>query len=304
VTYLVQNSIWWVEYANLAGIRMDTYPYNDKDFLTAWTCGVMNEYPNFNITGEEWISNPLIVGYWQKDNPKGYESCLPSLLDFPLQESLKKGLNAKKGDGFKATYEMLANDHFYKDPMNFVVFPDNHDMDRFYTQVKEDLDLFKLGVAYILTVRGIPHIYYGTELLYTNQEPGNHDQIREEFAGGWTDHEMSAFTGEGLTEDQKEATAFIKNLLNWRKDAIVIHNGNLKHFAPEQEVYVFFRYNDSDKVMVVLSRNSEEVTLKLDRFSEVMGGVSKATNVISGNVLNLGSELIVPALTPMVLELN
>jgi len=303
-TYLTQNSIWWIEYANLAGIRMDTYPYNDKDFMTFWTCGVMNEYPDFNITGEEWNGNPLIVGYWQKGNSKGYESCLPSLIDFPLQESLKEGLIAKEGKGFNKTYEMLANDHFYADPENFVVFPDNHDMDRFYTQVNEDLDLFKLGIAYILTIRGIPHIYYGTELLYTNEEAGNHDQIRREYAGGWADHQVNAFTGKGLTDEQKEATAFIQKILKWRKEATAIHNGNLKHFAPDQEVYVFFRFNDNNKVMVVLSRNSNEVTLSLDRFSEIVMGANKATDIISGKEFELGSELIVPARTPMILELN
>jgi len=208
--YLIQNTIWWIEYGNLAGIRMDTYPYNDKDFMTAWTCDVMEEYPNFNITGEEWHTNPLIVGYWQKDNLQGYESCLPSLLDFPLQNALVNGLTAKDGDGFNQTYEMLANDHFYADPNNFVVFPDNHDMNRFFTEVGEDMDLFKLGVAYLLTIRGIPHFYYGTELLYTNAEEGNHGLIRKDFAGGWSGDEASAFTGVGLTDQQKEAMRYMK----------------------------------------------------------------------------------------------
>ncbi|MCB0855607.1 MAG: cyclomaltodextrinase N-terminal domain-containing protein, partial [Bacteroidetes bacterium] len=185
--YLTQNSIWWVEYADLDGIRMDTYSYPEQDYMTEWTCDVMEEYPRFNIVGEEWHLNPSIVAYWQKgkENSNGYTSCLPSLMDFPLQSGVVEGLNAKETSfsGWVNTYDRLANDFIYADPSNMVTFPDNHDMQRFYSQVNEDYDLFKLGIAYFLTVRGIPQIYYGTEILMTSSS--DHGIVRSDFPGGW-----------------------------------------------------------------------------------------------------------------------
>ena len=301
-TYLIQNSIWWVEYADLAGIRMDTYPYPDKDYMTDWTCQVMAEYPNLNIVGEEWNGNPAIVAHWQegKLNANGYTSCLPSLMDFPLQEQVVQGLNSD----LNRMYEMLALDFIYADPSNFVVFPDNHDMSRFYTQVNEDFDLFKLGIAYFLTVRGIPQIYYGTEVLMKNPGTTDHGVIRSDFPGGWAGDKVNGFTGEGLTKQQKEAQAFFKKLLNWRKDNNIIHRGKLMHFTPQDDIYVLFRYYDEGKVMVVLSKNKETVSLDLGRFAEMLGDASKGKEVISGKEVTLKGSLEVPAMTPMIIEIQ
>ncbi len=302
-TYLIQNTMWWIEYVGLDGIRMDTYPYNDTDFLTAWTCAVMNEYPNFNITGEEWSENPLTVGYWQQGNRAGYESCLPSMLDFPLQGALRKSL-VEDDTGFDSSYEMLANDFFYADPDNFVIFPDNHDMDRFFTQVKEDLNLFKLGMVYFATMRGIPQIYYGTELLFTNDDPGNHGQIRADYSGGWAGDATNAFTGEGLTHQQREAMDFTSILFNWRKQASVIHAGELMHYAPQNGAYVYFRFQGNDKVMVVLNRNSTDQVLDLDRFDEMLKGTEAGRDIITHKTIALKGSLVVPARSPMILELE
>jgi glycosidase len=162
--YLIQNSIWWVEYAGLTGIRMDTYPYSDKHFLTQWTKRIMEEYPDFNIVGEEWSVNPVVVSYWQrgKDNKDDYVSYLPSLMDFPLQNAMSSALREEEtwGSGFVKLYEMLANDVLYADPYNLVVFGDNHDMSRIYTQLDDDFGLFKMAMAYVLTTRGIPQVLY------------------------------------------------------------------------------------------------------------------------------------------------
>jgi neopullulanase len=307
--YLIQNSIWWIEYLGLAGIRMDTYPYPDKDFMTDWTCAVMDEYPNFNVVGEEWVGNPALVSFWQqgKHNPNGYTSCLPSLMDFPLQEAMRDGLNEQEsrwGKGLMRMYEMLAMDFLYADPSILVTFPDNHDMSRFFTQVNEDFGLFKLGIAYVLTMRGVPQLYYGTEVLMTNPGTDDHGVIRSDFPGGWPGDKVNAFTGQGLSAQQREALALIKKLTTWRKTAAVIHHGKLLHFMPEDGTYVYFRYNDTAKVMVVLNKNTGETTLDLARFAPMLTGVSTGKDVISGKAYPLKGSITLPARAPLVLELE
>ena len=306
-TYLIQNSIWWVEYADLSGIRVDTYPYSGKKFMAQWTCRMMKEYPNLNIVGEEWSLNPAVIAYWQKGkkNPDGYTSCLPSLMDFPLHNGLISALNEEEGwnSGWIKAYEMLSNDFQYADPYNLVIFPDNHDMSRFYTQVGEDYELFKLGISYIMTMRGIPQIFYGTEILMANPGTDAHGIIRSDFPGGWPGDEQNGFTGENLPEQRLKAQQFMKKLMNWRKEKEVIHTGHLKHFAPENGVYVYFRYNEQDQVMVVLNKSKKEQKLDLSRFSEILRPGSSGKDVISGNEYALDQFLKVPARTPLILEI-
>lgn len=304
-TYLIQNSIWWVEYAGLAGIRVDTYSYPDSQFMSNWTCRVMEEYPNLNIVGEEWNENPAIVSYWQKGkvNANGYMSCLPGLMDFPLQSSFNKGLTESEqyNNGFIKPYEVLANDFLYPNSNNLVVFPDNHDMPRFYTQVLNDKDLVKIGLAFYLTTRGIPQIFYGTEMLLTGS---THGQARCDFPGGWTDDSVNVFTETGLSPEQSEVKDFMKKLLNWRKNSSVIANGKLMHYAPKDGVYVYFRYSDDKKVMVILNKNDNASTVDLKRFSEMLNGTSLAIDAINGSKVELCNKLKVPAKSPMILELN
>lgn len=307
-TYLTQNSIWWIEYADMSGIRMDTYPYPDMDYMTEWTCAVMNEYPNFNIVGEEWFEDPSIVAYWQagKDNPNGYTSCLPSLMDFPLQAELTKALNNPQGnwDGWLPAYTTLANDFSYADPSTLVVFPDNHDMSRFYTQVNEDMDMFKLGLAYYTTIRGIPQFYYGTEVLMSNPGTTEHGIIRSDFPGGWDGDAKNAFTGSNLSDEQKATQAYFKTLLNWRKTSEAVHSGGLKHYNPKEDIYVLFRYTENDKVMTILSKNDKDVELDLSRFSELINGDEQGKEIISGKSVDLSQGLVVPAKTPLIIDFN
>lgn len=308
VNYLIQNSIWWIEYVGLAGIRMDTYPYPDKYAMSEWNRRVLEEYPDINIVGEEWTDNPAIVSYWQKgqQNSDGYEPNLPSLMDFPLQNALSMALTEKEGwnSGLQRLYDALANDFLYPDPDNLVVFPDNHDMSRFYMQVGMDVGLFKLGIAYILTTRGIPQIFYGTEVLMTHTESNEHGYIRKDFPGGWHGDKINGFTGNGLSEQEREVQEFFKTILNWRKNNPVIHAGKLTHFVPENGVYVYFRYNEDHKVMVILNKNKEAQKLILERYQEILDGISKAKDVISGKEYELRGEIIVPGITPLILELK
>ncbi len=200
--YLIQNSIWWIEYIGLSGIRMDTYPYPYKWAMAEWNKRVLREYPDFNIVGEEWSLNPAIVSYWQKGqtNFDGYRGELPGLMDFPLQNALSVSLTEAEGwaSGLIRLYETLASDFLYPDPDNLVVFPDNHDMSRFFMQVGMDVDLFKLGIAFILTTRGIPQIFYGTEILMSHTEGNDHGHIRKDFPGGWEGDKINGFTGRWL----------------------------------------------------------------------------------------------------------
>ena len=312
--YLTQNALWWIEYLGLAGIRMDTYPYPDKYYMTEWTRRLMVEYPHFNMVGEEWTDNPAGVAYWQAGNRNkdGYVSYLPSLMDFPLQNALRWGLatdeDSKMEDlrpgGLLYLYRALANDFIYPDPSALVIFPDNHDMSRIYTQLEEDYDLYRMALAYVLTMRGAPQIYYGTEILMANPGTEGHGVIRSDFPGGWEGDRKNAFTGEGLSDKELAAQNFVQTLLTWRRDKEVIHSGRLTHFVPEDGTYVYFRHDDSDSVMVVLNKNTEEVQLDLLRFDERLEGYQKASDVITGESMQLGGALTLPARSVRVLELH
>ena len=307
--YLIQNAIWWTEYLGLAGIRVDTYPYPDKQFMTEWTRRVMQEFPDFNITGEEWSANPAITSYWQrgKKNHDGYVSHLPSVLDFPLQIAFKKSLIEEVpwwDSPWTAAYEMLGNDFLYADPGNLVIFPDNHDMSRIYTQLGEDYDLYKMAMVYYLTMRGIPTLYYGTEVLMSHPGTESHGAIRGEFPGGWSDSVKNAFTGEGLTDDEHNAQQFVRKLLNWRKQSDVIHTGQLMQFAPIKNVYVYFRYDDTDTVMVILNQGVEATTLALSRFAERIGHADSASDVITGRQFEMSQSLQLEPRSVLLLELD
>jgi glycosidase len=307
--YLIQNSIWWVEYANLSGIRVDTYSYSDKEFLTEWARRILEEYPRLSIVGEEWSVNPAIVSYWQKgkENHDGYVSFLPHLMDFPLQSAVVSGLTAEEnwGTGIIELHAMLANDFLYAEPDNLVVFPDNHDMDRIYTQVDESYPLFKMAMVYFLTTRGIPQIYYGTEILMSNSEhPGDHGVIRTDFPGGWTGDRVNAFTGKGLSEEQKEAMAFMKKLLNWRQSEPLVHYGAMTHYVPQDQVYVYFRHAGDDKIMVILNKNEEHVALETERFRRVLGSASKAKDVMTGKMKNIDESIELSPMSAFILHIH
>ena len=300
-TYLIQNSIWWVEEVGLDGIRQDTYPYPDKDFMSDWSKAIMTEYPQFTIVGEEWSLNPNIVSYWQKDkvNHDGYVSYLPSLMDFPMQAALSNALQEETGqysEKFADLYRCLANDYLYPHPNDLVIFPDNHDMDRFFTQVHEDLAMWKMGISYLTVTRGIPQFYYGTEILMSNGDDGSHGVIRSDFPGGWAGDRVNGFERIGLSEEQIEAQDFMKKLLTWRKGAKAVHAGKLMHFAPlfAGRRYVLFRYTDEEKVMLIINKSDQEDHLDLSEYDEVLGGKRVGTNVLTQEKNNLEKGLTVP----------
>ena len=309
--YLIQNSIWWIETLQLGGLRQDTYGYSDKSLLSNWSCRIMAEYPNFSMVGEEWSLNPLITSYWQqgKKNHDGYSGCLKSSMDFPLQTALVEDLKAPESSdpakGMTRLYEALANDFVYPDPKALLVFGDNHDMDRLFTQLGKDVDLTRMALTYLLTVRGIPQIYYGTEVLMDNAPSfGNHGVIRSDFPGGWGGDAANAFTGTGLNPDQRDVQAYLKKLLNWRKNAAVIHNGKTLHFAPFGGVYVYFRFDAGKTIMVVLNSSKTSKTIDPQRFAEILKGKTNAANVLTREKTDLNNPFQIGGKSVVILEIT
>lgn len=309
--YLIQNSIWWIETLQLGGIRQDTYGYSDKDFLTKWSCRIMNEYPHFSIVGEEWSTNPLITSYWQKgkQNRDGYKSCLTTVMDFPMQEALVNSLTGKEQTSYNAPftnlYEALANDFVYADPNNILLMGDNHDMDRLFMQLHQDENLMKMALTYLLTIRGIPQIFYGTEIMMDNTGHHKNDGlIRSDFPGGWKGDTVNAFTQNGLTTAQINMQNYIKLLLNWRKDNGVISKGKTLHFAPFDGLYVYFRYNENKTIMVVMNINKTSTTFNTKRFEEILNGKTEAINVLTNERVEIAPSLTVPATSALVFEIK
>ena len=292
--YLIQNSIWWIETLGLGGIRQDTYPYPDKAFMSDWAGAIMAEYPNFNIVGEEWSLNPLLIRYWQDGVDNGYDSNLKSTMDFAMQEKIVTGLKAEEtwGTGLVEIYEGLANDFAYADPENIMIFPDNHDKSRIYTQLGEDVAKTKMTVVYMAVLPRIFQMYYGTEILMDDTEnPGDHGLIRTEFPGGWDDSEVNAFTGEGLSKEKAEMQEFVRKVMNYRKNSEAIHSGETKHFAPEDGTYLITRKAGDEVVVLILNKNEDAVELDLNRFSELNLEGKTFKNLISEETFEWGNSL-------------
>ena len=307
--YLIQNAIWWIEYVGLSGIRQDTYPYPDKHFMSEWARRIMNEYPHFNMVGEEWSPSPAITSYWQrgKNNHDGYKSSLPSVMDFPVQIAMQQSLTDPEkpwGSVWTPVYEMLGHDFLYPDPFNLMIFPDNHDMSRIYTRLDEDYQRFRMAMVFYLTMRGIPQIFYGTEILLSHPGTESHGALRMDFPGGWHGDEKNAFTGAGLSDRERDAQTFVRKLLNWRKDKTVIHSGKLMQFTPIKNIYAYFRYDENDTVMVVFNRGDEAAAIETGRFAERMGSSRHAVDVVTGESHDISKSLTLKPRSVLLLELT
>jgi glycosidase len=307
-TYLIQNSIWWVEYANLSGIREDTYSYADKHFLTQWSKRLVSEYPNFNIVGEEWSANPVVVSYWQKgkQNADGYQSFTPSMMDFPLYYALLAALTEEEAwdKGWIKLYEALGNDVIYPDPTNLVLFEGNHDTARIFSLLNEDLDLYRMAMIYLLTAPRIPQLYYGTEILKQSPKQRDDGVVRSDFPGGWANDEVNAFTGKGLTAAQVQAQQLIKTLATFRKNTKVLHQGQMKHFSPVDGVYSYVRYQGKQQLWVFFNKNSQAKTVDLQRYAELLPATARFTDVLTGKQLQPEGKLELPARGSLALQLQ
>ncbi|MBI3712323.1 MAG: glycoside hydrolase family 13 protein [Burkholderiales bacterium] len=304
--YLIQNSIWWIEYANLSGIREDTFSYADPQFLKQWCKALLDEYPHLNIVGEEMDDRPHMVAYWQKGarNRDGYDAGLPSVMDFPVVDAMPLVLTQKENydSGFIKLYELLAADYLYADPMKLLVFPDNHDRPRIFAQLDEDINLLKTSLLFTATVRGIPQIYYGTEVLISSPKERNDGLLRADMPGGWDGDVTNAFTANKLSAAQSETQEFVRKLFNWRKTSGAIHNGKLLHYLPQDGRYVYFRYTAKETVMVILNKSDKTETLDLHRFKAMIKQTQSGRNIMSGDTVNLQAPLLLPARTSIAIE--
>jgi glycosidase len=305
--YLIQNNIWWIEYAGLSGLRIDTFGYSDGAFLTQYTKRLMAEYPHLNMVGEEWSKLPAVVSHWQKGkvNFDGYTSSMPSLMDFPLTETMRTTLASKEGTWlFNDVYETVSLDYLYPNPGNLVLFEGNHDMPRLFSVVGEDIDRYKMDIVFVMTMPRIPQFYTGDEILMTSATKERDDSsYRTDFPGGWAGDKVNAFTGAGLTAQQREAQEFVRKLVNWRKAQPVIHHGKLMHYGPEDNTWVYFRYDERKKVMVAFNLNAREMALPTARFDEMLKGVESGVDVLSGKRYELKTELKLAPGSVVVLEL-
>lgn len=309
--YLIQNAIWWIEYAELGGFRVDTYPYNDKEGMAKWAKAITDEYPKFNIVGETWLYTAAQIAAWQKNSKigeiEGYNSNLPSVMDFMLFENMHKALKEKESwdKGMIRIYDSFTSDFLYPDINNLLVFFENHDTERWNEIFNANPDAYKIGLALISTVRGIPQIYYGSEIgMRGDKTKGGDVDIRRDFPGGWKSDSQNAFSPSAQTKEQKEFFQFTQKLLNWRKGKDVIHNGKTKNFVPQDGIFVYFRYNEKESVMVVINNNEKDQTLNLKRFAESLNGFTKGKEVISGKEFMLQNTINISAKTPLIIELE
>jgi glycosidase len=307
--YLIQQAIWWIEYAGIDDLRIDTYTYSDQAFCSRWCKALRDEYPNLGMFGEIWEHGVSIQGFFADDQPlksAHFDSNLPGVVDFQLCFAIQEALTREQGwtEGAARIYYTLAKDRFYKNPNRNVVMLDNHDFTRFFTTIKEDLNKYKSGVAFLLTTRGIPQIYYATEILGTGNEWPSHGNIRKDFPGGWAGDQNNKFAASGRTPQENEAFNFMRTMLRYRNATPALQTGKLMQFVPVDGVYTYFRYDAAKTVMIVLNTSNTDKVVDTNRFAERMQGFSRAKNVVTGEVISHLSALSVGKNLPLVLELQ
>ena len=311
LNYLTQNAIWWIEYANLDGFRVDTYNYAEPSEIAKWTKAITDEYPNFNIVGEISMRDQAQLSYWQKDSPIGkiqnFNSYLPSVMDFILSDDLLSVFNEFEGTwgkGLEKMYDNFSNDFLYQNANNLLIFAENHDTHRVNHVYNNDIRKYKMAMGLLATVRGIPQLYYGSELgMAGNKDNGDAD-IRQDFPGGWQGDANNAFTKEGRTQTQNDYFDFTSKLFNWRKNKSAVHFGKMTHYIPENSVYVYFRYNTSENVMVLLNNSEETKTVKTNRFQENIGTNKTGKDIITDKIIDVTNEITLEPKSVMILELK
>lgn len=295
--YLIQSSIWWIEYAGINGIRQDTHPYADFDFMSQWCKEVLDEYPYFNIVGETWLNSNVLVSYWQKDSRLAapLNSNLPTVMDFPLQALMNQAFDEETGEwggGLYKLYDYQTQDLVYANPMNLLIFLDNHDTSRFAQtdEMAKNLKRYKQAMVFLLTTRGIPQIYYGTEILMTGDKGKGDGDLRKDFPGGWQGDTRNCFAKNGRTALENEAFEFTRQLLNWRKGNQVIGKGSLKHYSIQNGVYVYQREFNGKSVVVIMNGTEDSKELDLTPYQEILPKQT-ATDVLTGKNVSLSGKL-------------
>ena len=307
--YLIQNSIWWIEYTGINGIRQDTYPYADYDMMINWCNAVDKEYPGYNIVGEAWLNNSIGTAFWQENsavnNVKNTE--LKTVMDFKLMGLTHNAFSEETGEwngGLHAIYDHLTYDFIYPDIYHVLRFLDNHDTDRFLSELPTDLSAYKQAITFLLTIPGIPQLYYGTELLMYGNKSKNDGDIRLDVPGGWADDKENYFSSEGRSDIQNDAFSFLQKLLKWRKGNDVIANGKMKHYVLQKGVYMYERYLGDKKVVIVMNGTSNNVEIELERYAETFNDKSQGLDIISNQQMELSNTLKLTPKQTIVLEMN
>lgn len=307
MTYLIQNSEWWIETVGIDGIRMDTYPYADRKAMSQWMKILNEEYPNFNTVGETWVTEPAYTAAWQKDSKLSkVNSYLKTVMDFSFYDKLNLAKHEETDawwKGLNRIYNSLCYDYLYENPSSVMAFIENHDTDRFLENGKDTLAL-KQALALLLTINRIPQLYYGTEVLMNGTKEVTDGNVRCDFPGGFAGDKHNAFTAEGRTKAENAMFNWLSKLLKWRRNNMVITKGKQIQFIPYKGVYVIARQWNDQTILTILNGTSQPVTLPLDRYAEVIGNHQEAKDVISGRKVKLGSELQLKARDTKVIELS
>ncbi len=288
--FLIYNSIWWIEMTGIDAYRIDTYAYSDAEFMAKWAKVIKKYYPKFTFFGETWVHGTPIQAHFTQNNKMNgdFNTELPGVTDFQLYYAINDALNKPQGwtDGTAKLYYTLAKDFIYEEPNKNVLFLDNHDLGRFYSMIGEDFEKWKMGVGWLMTTRGIPMIYYGTEILMTGfTDPDA--KVRADYPGGWTSDSVDKFTKEGRSDLENEAYDYIKKLAKFRRKSKAITRGKTTQFVPEDGVYVYFRYTDAETIMVVMNTSDKDVPLEMDRFEERIGSFTKGKDGVSEEEVSL-----------------
>lgn len=305
--YLTQNSIWWIESSKIDGIRMDTYPYADMKGMSQWAADVLREYPNFNIVGECWYANEAGSAFWQAGNKMNpVDTHLPSVMDFYYILNGRKafGDDTTPWGGLNMVYDHLSNDFLFPNPQNILTFLDNHDSDRFLAGMPDSLGSWKQAMAFLLTSRGIPQLYYGTELLMNGSKEGSDGFVRRDMPGGFPGDKVNAFTREGRTDIQNEAWDFLSKVLNWRRGEAreVMAKGKLTHFMPQNGLYVYQRKLGDKEVTVMMNGRDEPLTVTMERTLEIMPYGTKLRNILTDSDVTISEEMTFAPREVMILQ--
>ena len=300
--YFKQWAVWWVEYADLDGFRVDTYPYNEKGPMSEWCKAVMAEYPNFNIVGEVWTSSIPQLAYWQGDNANkdGFNSHLKSIMDFPLHDAMRAamteaGSNVAWGQGMTRVYDVLSHDFVYHDLSNMMIMAANHDTDRIGDVCEGDSRKMKIVHTLLATLRGMPQILYGDELMFrsTDRSKG-HPTLRVDFPGGWDGDAQNLFDKAQHSGAQKDVYDYTRAIMNWRKTKDVIHSGKTMHFIDRDNTYAYFRYDDNDVVFVYINNTDSVREIPWARYAEIAEGLTEGRDVITGEIVTMSGAKVAP----------
>lgn len=305
--FVIQSNIWSTEEFGIDGWRVDTYKYCDEKFLNDINAALVKEFPNITVFGEAWTNTVPASAYFTQNNINApFKHQIKGVTDFPLSNAIYDALNQPYGwnEGVSRLYTTLSQDFLYKDPMTNCIFLDNHDMNRFFSMVGEDMDKYKMGLGLLLTTRGIPQVYYGTEILMKNYKDPNDAAVRKDFPGGWSSDPVGKFDPGTLNLKEKEAFDFFRKLAQFRKNSPAIANGKLKQFIPANGVYVYFRIHQNQKLMCILNTNTSNSNLGLEKYQEELSTARSLKNVLTGELMKTPNSLHLSGKSFQIFEVN